>query len=145
MKAFKQILLFTAILLSGACSLNRRSIVDNEPNKMVFEAKGNDSTEYDIIIIDPGFDQWFATHRKPEWYYGQSYLETWNRQYVSAWNEKVLNRQLQERYPRNPFMELIDYRAHIDYGLSLNYKLYHYFKFIEDSWGPILPSGSRII
>ncbi len=98
-----------------------------------------DTVEYELIIIDPGFDSWFIISAKPIWYYSQSYLESWNRQYVTAWNSRVMSGR------HNRFFETyIDYLPHIDYGLELNYKLFNYFQYVEIKLKvPILPSGIR--
>ena len=98
-----------------------------------------DTVEYELIIIDPGFDSWFIISAKPVWYYSQSYLESWNRQYVTAWNSKVMSGR-QNRF----FETYIDYLPHIDYGLELNYKLFNYFQYVEKKLKvPVLPSGIR--
>ena len=104
----------------------------------------SDTIEYELIIFDPGFESWFLSNRKPEWYYSQDYLETWNYQYVVAWNIKVRDRIYQLTHPDNPFELEIDYSPHLDYGLDLNYRLYHYFRYIEASWGRILPYDRKI-
>jgi hypothetical protein len=102
-----------------------------------------DSIEYQLIVIDPGFSSWFETRRKPEWYYSLDYLESWNDRYVKAWNDNCRNRNFQRQHPDNPFDEEIDYQQGTNYGLDLNYRLYHYFLFIEDTWGKILPFDRR--
>jgi hypothetical protein len=98
-----------------------------------------DTIQYELIIMDPGFESWFAAHAKPVWFHSQSYLESWNRQYVMAWNSRVTS-------PRgNRFFETyIDYQSHIDYGIELNHKLFHYFQYVERRLRiPILPQGIR--
>lgn len=90
----------------------------------------DEDEEYELIIIDPGFESWFVTNSKPVSFYSKSYYESKNRQYVSAWNE------LFYRYGGNsPFENKIDYEYHIDYGLELNYKLFWYFKYVESRFG----------
>lgn len=102
-----------------------------------------DSTEYELIIFDPGFESWFEKNRKPMWYYTNDYLAAWNRQYVTAWNEKARNPLLVSHTGDNPFMNEIDYRPGINYGLELNHKLYHYFKYIEATWGSFMSFGNK--
>jgi len=98
----------------------------------------SDTTEYDVIIFDPGFESWLQKNRKPPWYYTKESLEIKNWQYVMAWNGKVRDSQFQISNSNNPFEQEIDYRQNIDYGMDVNYKLYYYFKYIEDSWGKFL-------
>lgn len=115
-----------------------------KPEKIELVPQSQDSTEYELIIIDPGFESWFNAHHKPVWYYSKEYLVAWNTQYVLAWNEKVRNPLMNQGDGDNPFILEIDYKPFIDYGLDLNYKLYNYFKYIEATWGKILSYERRI-
>ena len=86
-----------------------------------------DSLEYELIVLDPGFESWLATRPSKE-FYSKEYYELKNHQYVSEWNNRYLaarNNGLYETY--------IDYNSNTDYGLDLNYKLYYYFKFFEET------------
>ncbi|MEN7547299.1 DUF6146 family protein [Rapidithrix thailandica] len=89
-----------------------------------------DKEEYELIIIDPGFDTWFHTNAKPISYYSKNYYETKNRLYVNAWNG------LHHQYKgRGPFENYIQYDQSIDYGIELNYQLFWYFKYVEATVG----------
>ncbi len=88
----------------------------------------NDSLEYEIIIIDIGFDTYLKSIAKPANYHSQNYYETKNRFYVTEWNIRARNPL---RYNSNIYENVIDYDFHTDYGLDVNYKLYNYFKFVE--------------
>ena len=98
----------------------------------------SDSTEYEVIIFDSGFESWFIKNRKQPWYHTKESLENKNWLYVIAWNEKVRDSQFQMRNSNNPFEQEIDYRPEVDYGMDVNYKLYYYFKYVEDTWGKFL-------
>ncbi len=88
----------------------------------------NDSLEYQIIIIEPGFNAWLASTARPEGYYSQNYLENRNIILVNEWN----NRAAQPlRYNPNLYEMQIDYRSGIDYGYEVNYKLYNYFIYFQ--------------
>ncbi len=104
------------------------------PDTLRFEnkAEDNDSIEYELIVLDPGFDFWFSSVSKGEWYYSQSYLENWNRQLVSDWNSQV---GLRGRRGCIPEIH-IHYDSHIDYGKSLNHKLFYYFRFVQEKCRP---------
>ena len=52
-----------------------------------------DSVEYELIIIDPGYDLWLASVAKPMGYYSKEYLESWNQQYILEWNNRYLTGQ----------------------------------------------------
>ncbi|PWK19808.1 DUF6146 family protein [Xanthomarina spongicola] len=88
----------------------------------------NEDVEYEIIIIEPGFNTWLITRAKPEGYYEQSFLESRNKQYVDAWNERA-NQPL--RYKSGLYDSLIFYDPTIDYGYEVNYKLYNYFIYFQ--------------
>lgn len=88
----------------------------------------NDEVEYEIIIIEPGFNSWLAGRAKPEGYYTQEYLENRNRQFVIAWNNRVL---APSQYDPSLYEQQIDYNPTIDYGYEVNYKLYYYFIYFQ--------------
>jgi hypothetical protein len=133
--------LLSVFLLS--CSSLKKTGVISKPEKLEFVANNQDSTEYELIIIDAGFQTWFVTHRQPIWFYSKDYLATMNNQYVIAWNEHVRNPEIRQADKDNPFILEIDYRPAIDNGLELNYNLYWYFPYIEATWGKILSYDRR--
>jgi hypothetical protein len=137
LKIFVCCILTAGILLS--CSPVKQVAKTPEARKIELLTAQKDSTEYELIVIDPGFESWFVMNRKPAWYYTNDYLANWNYQYVISWNEKVRNPSQYNGNPGNPFIQEIDYRRDVDYGLDLNYKLYQYFRYIEATWGKILP------
>jgi len=88
----------------------------------------NDALEYEIIIIEPGFNFWLASTAKPEGYYSQPYLESRNLIYVNEWNSRVMQPQ---SYNPDLYEMQIDYQPGIDYGYEVNYKLYNYFIYFQ--------------
>ena len=130
-------MLIIAVGLAGiiSCSSIRPAITDPKEFGVGLQEAESDSVEYDLLITDPGFETWFVTNRRPVWYHNKRILEQKNWQYVLAWNEKVRDGLFQLMNPRNPFEQQIQYDFSIDYGMDLNYKLYYYFKFIENKWG----------
>lgn len=101
----------------------------------------NDALEYEIIIIEPGFNNWLLGRAKPPGYYSQQYLENRNRLWVTAWNNRVLN---PSQYNPQLYEATIEYQHHIDYGYDVNYKLYYYFVYFQLEYkqqlGGIVPS-----
>ena len=89
-----------------------------------------DSVEYELIILDPGFDAFLAMQPHMQ-YYSRYYYENWNLRYVREWNY----RHSQPLRFGNIYETYIDYRPNIDYGLELNYRLYYYFRFFEKENG----------
>lgn len=90
----------------------------------------NDDLEYEILIIEPGFNTWLVTQR-PRGYYNQQFLEIRNRQYVIEYNQRVIQPQ---RFNPNLYIQQINYEQHIDYGYEVNYLLYNYFLFFEQRY-----------
>ncbi|WP_442265285.1 DUF6146 family protein [Tenacibaculum sp. ZS6-P6] len=88
----------------------------------------NDSLEYEIIILDIGFNQYLNTIAQPVGYYTQAYLENRNRFLVPIWNSRVSD---PTRFNPNIYQNIIDYNANINYGYDVNYKLFNYFQFAQ--------------
>ena len=63
----------------------------------------NEELEYEIIIIEPGFNDWLAT-QQPMSYYTQNVLETKNNMFVLEWNRRFLN-PLKSRPPRVSYVQ----------------------------------------
>ncbi|NAS30501.1 hypothetical protein GTQ40_05935 [Flavobacteriaceae bacterium R38] len=136
MKYFTGIgILFLVLLWS--CSTSNKVIIDDisEEEKLAFNSKegdtvriANDSIEYEIIIIDPGFNIWLNRVARQRGYYTQGFLETRNNLLVTNYNIRVRNpfRYDPELYPLE-----IDYQPGIDYGYEVNYLLYNYFIFFQ--------------
>lgn len=134
-------------LVLTQCKTSGESLSISEEEKMAFQqVEGDtvqiksDKTEYEIIIIEPGFMTWLASIAKPEGYYEQNYLENRNRILVLEWNQRVLQPL---RYNPNLYEMQINYEPDIDYGYEVNYKLYNYFVYFQRKYnqrlGPFLP------
>lgn len=95
-----------------------------------------DSVEYELVVFDPGFDAYLATRPYSKDFYSDDYYRNWNIRYCTEWNIRHANPL---RY--GDFYETaIPYDAHVDYGLDFNFKLYHYFQFIDEKYGIVLIS-----
>ncbi|MGB7395184.1 MAG: DUF6146 family protein [Pricia sp.] len=149
------ILLFGALITASSCTGSKKA-VDNPNNeqvdisdkeKMAFEQQegdtvkiASDSTEYEIIIIEPGFNTWLMSIARPEGYYSQSYLENRNQILVINWNQRAMQPL---RYGGDLYQLQINYEPNIDYGYEVNYKLYNYFIYFQRKYnqrlGPWLP------
>ncbi|NCC74409.1 MAG: hypothetical protein EOM06_13590 [Sphingobacteriia bacterium] len=89
-----------------------------------------DSTEYELIVSDAEFENWLITNSRPVWYHENDYYRFKNRLYVVSWN----NRVRQAMY-RPPYEYEIEYDPSVDYGVEVNWKLYWYFKYLEQKLG----------
>jgi hypothetical protein len=132
--------------LSG-CDGTKKTVEISQDEKMAFQQKEEDTvtiadekTEYEITIIEPGFQTWLQSIARPEGYYSQSFLENRNRILVINWNQRVLEPL---RYNPQLYEMQINYDANIDYGYEVNYKLYNYFVYFQRKYnqrlGPFLP------
>lgn len=127
MKTLITFLVISIFLISCNSTVKTTSITNsNLPEGAVRIA--NDSLEYEIIIIDIGFESYLHSIAKPANFYSQSYYEIKNKFYVTEWNIRAQNPL---RYNSSIYENVIDYNFSTDYGLDVNYKLYNYFKFVE--------------
>lgn len=125
------IVLFAICLMAlSGFGFQGKTSTNYQPGADTLSIQESDTTEYEIIIIEQGFDNWMVTNAKPKWYYTKEYYENRNRFFVIDWNNRII-----ETMARQPFEERIDYHPNIDYGLEVNYKLYWYFKFMEHKYG----------
>ena len=109
----------------GTPSTNERELAQKFSDTVKI---ANEEAEYEIIIIEPGFNAWLQSIARPEGYYSQNFLENRNRQYVINWNLRV-NQPLQ--FNPDLYVWQIDYDPNVDYGYEVNYKLYNYFIYFQ--------------
>ncbi|WP_026776781.1 DUF6146 family protein [Polaribacter sp. Hel_I_88] len=138
MKLLRQLLfIFTIGILFYACG---SSNLNNTAAKEETVVIANDSLEYEIIIIDPGFTAYLNGIAQPEGFYSQNYLEARNRVWVITWNQRFLN---PNQFNANIYENMIDYQQNIDYGYEVNYKLFNYFLFAQQKYKMDLGGGFR--
>lgn len=137
MKLTKQLFfLFLLVSFFWACSsvpITKKTIEKEEPVVIA-----NDSLEYEIIIIDPGFTYFLNAVAQPAGYYSQNYMEARNRAWVTTWNIRAQN---PSQYNPNIYENIIDYQLNIDYGYEVNYKLFNYFLFAQQKYRMNLGGG----
>jgi len=145
--AFIGIIISTLLLVVTSCNSSKNTIETTAEEKIAFAQKEGDTveivsdkTEYQIIIIEPGFNFWLQSIARPEGYYSQSWLENRNQIFVMNWNQRVIQPM---RWDPNLYQLQIDYQPSIDYGYEVNYKLYNYFIYFQRRYnqrlGPWLP------
>jgi hypothetical protein len=117
-----------------ACSTKKTSVaVTKKPATSVNDTVriANDDLEYEVIIIDNGFSTWLASVALPRNYYSQAYLENKNQQYVREWNNRVSQPQ---RFSPNLYEMRIDYEPTINYGYEVNYLIYNYMIYFQNTY-----------
>lgn len=129
---------FLLTLVLWACA---SSPIKKETEKEAPVVIANDSLEYEIIIIDPGFSYYLNALAQPRGYYSQEYLENRNRIFVINWNFRAGNPQ---QFNPNIYQNTIEYFPNVNYGYEVNYKLFNYFLFAQRKYkmtlGPGLPN-----
>ena len=123
-----------AFMATGCASSRGMAEVDKPGSPNIVNEKGGDQEEYELTIIDPGFQRWYSINGRPADFHTKNYYEQWNHRYVIQWNQLV-NQQGLRRTVNYPFENHIDYDANIDYGIALNHELYWYFRYIEAQYG----------
>ncbi len=150
MKKYILSILVSGGILAGtlmSCTSTKQTVEISDKEQAVFNQKeadtvaiSSDKTEYEIIIIEPGFNTWLQSIARPPGYYSQSFLESRNNILVINYNQRVAQSQ---RFDPNLYTFRIDYNAHTDYGYEVNYKLYNYFIFFQRRFnqrlGPFIP------
>jgi len=148
-KNLRYYVLFSLMLCIGlvSCTSQKSTLDVSSEEKALFDSEdsapvaiADDETEYEIIIIEPGFNTWLLSIANPEGYYSQSFMESRNAIMVTNWNQRVLNPQM---FNPNLYEMQINYDPNIDYGYEVNYKLYNYFIYFQRKYnqrlGPFLP------
>lgn len=88
----------------------------------------NEEEEYEVIIIDPGFNTFLYGQARPRGYYSETFLEQRNQIYVNEWNMRA-RQPLQ--FGSDLYEMQIDYNPNIHYGYEVNYLLYNYFIYFQ--------------
>lgn len=139
MKFLKKILfLFFIGIFIWSCGSSPIKNTNTQEEEPVVIA--NDSLEYEIIIIDPGFTYFLNAIAQPEGFYSQKYMEIRNIAWVISWNQRV---RTPNQFNPNIYENIIDYQQNIDYGYEVNYKLFNYFLFAQRKYNMNLGGGFR--
>ena|SRR5690554_5650702 len=86
----------------------------------------NPEVEYEVIIFDNQFESWFVRRARPRGCYSKTFLETKNRQWIISFNLKA-------RSGVRGFNYVIDYQSSIDYGYEVNYMIYNYLLYFQET------------
>lgn len=127
-------------ILAFSCNTSKKTVNTNDETNITEQDTvriANEELEYEIIIIDPGFNTWLYSRARQRGFYDQSYFETRNRVMVNEWNQRVLQPM---QYDPNLYELRIDYDPNIDYGYEVNYLLYNYFLYFQLNYNQRLSS-----
>ena len=123
-----------ALLAIIGCSVSKSSVSSTEKPKTESNDTikiANEELQYEVIIIEPGFNFWLESTAHPRGYYDQHYLENKNQLYVLEWNNRVQQPQI---YPPNLYEMTINYDPTINYGYEVNYLIYNYMILFQNKY-----------
>jgi len=124
-----------AVLFFAACATSQTPTLKyldevNNQHKSVFENGSvkisNSDIEYEVIIIDNQFESWFARRSRPRGYHSKTFLESKNRQWIQSFNAR-------SRAGVRGFDYTIDFQSNIDYGYEVNYMIYNYLLYFQET------------
>jgi len=125
------LIIATIVSFLFACTSNKKSITPSKQFQKETDTIriANDSLEYEIIILEIGFNRYLNT-QPPADYYGLKFLENKNYLYVTEYNRRVRDITIsRDLYPQE-----INYNPSVRYGKEVNYLLYNYFRFFEKEY-----------
>lgn len=124
---FRTSLFVIMALLAFSCG-SLRNVSDSKSGRLGIRdtIPAKDSTEYELIVFDSGFDYWLNSRSHKENMYSNEYLQSMNYQYVVAWNNLYASGDRRiESY--------LDYSPLTKYNFEFNYRLYMYFRYFEET------------
>lgn len=122
---------FIFFLMIAACNMQQPLHKAATP-----EIKPEDSTEYELIVFDSGFETWYLLKKSPVLDHSIEYYKNWNRQYVDEWNYRSGTSRV--------FGSPINYDLNENYPIEIERKLYYYFQYVEAELNiPILRGKTR--
>ncbi|CAM3555495.1 DUF6146 family protein [Flavobacterium saliperosum] len=123
------IVMFTALLFS--CKSTTKPMAENKTDKTLSDTVRivNKELEYEVTIIDPGFNSWLQSTARPRGYYTQSHLESRNIPWIIEWNNRA--RSPKNSRDRELFLMEVNYQNGIDYGYEVNYLIYNYLVYFQ--------------
>ncbi len=130
LNVMKKLLLLSILIIAALSCEPKKDFVKNQDagSAVVGDTVriANDDLDYELIVIDPGFNSWLLMNARRRGYYSQSYLENRNLTWVLEWNNRARN-------PRNTnlFGMPIDYQNGVNYGYEVNYLLYNYLTYFQ--------------
>ncbi len=133
---YRLLIILTLTLILTSCGSAYKSGTDISKTESDYTENDtvrikSDKVEYEIIIIEPGFNNWMRGRVRPRGYYSQSFLESRNIVYVTEWNNRVLD---PSRFDPLLYEMQINYEPGIDYGYEVNYLLYYYFIYFQRTY-----------
>lgn len=122
----KMYLFVLTLFLIASCVTKKSLSTDSKISKNDTIRIANDALEYEVLIIDPGFNGWLASYAKPRNYHSQNYMEQRNQIWITQWNQNAIAGKRRELFEMT-----INYDSNIDYGYEVNYLIYNYLTYFQ--------------
>jgi hypothetical protein len=122
----KYYIIVVALFFAASCGTKKTTAFDKTVAKTDTIRIVNEELEYEIIIIDPGFNGWLASYAKPRNYFNQNYMQQRNQTWVNQWNQNVRTGSRPDLFEMS-----ISYDGFTDYGYEVNYLLYNYLTYFQ--------------
>ncbi|MCK9304900.1 MAG: DUF6146 family protein [Bacteroidales bacterium] len=134
------LIILIIVLLSGliiSCGAQKRVADSKKSTVEISDTTAlKDSTKYELIVFDPGFDFWFQSRAFTKNQYSNDYLQSWNHLYSMEWNRRYSS--------GDEFIDsYLEYDYLTSYDFEFNFKLYMFFKYFEEKNRLKLLPGSR--
>ncbi len=128
MKTLIFLLSIPAVLTLYGCT-SAQQVADSREHASIesVSEEESDTTEYELVIFDAEFNNWFTRNARPITFYEHAYLQRWNATLSREWNTMGAPSSIRDCRPVN----YLDYDSAIDYGKELDYKLFYYFRFMH--------------
>lgn len=123
--------MFLALIASCSSYKNNQALNKASDSRLVENDTvhiSSDESDYEIVIIEPGFNAWLYGTARARGFYSQQFLETRNALFVQEWNIRNLQPLT---FDPNLYELRIDYDTRTDYGYEVNYLLYNYFIYFQ--------------
>ncbi|WP_296316803.1 DUF6146 family protein [Winogradskyella sp. UBA3174] len=119
-------------LVASCKSYQGNQTINNDQENALVQSDtvviSSDENDYEIFIIEPGFNMWLYGTARPRGFHSQEFLETRNALLVQSWNQRNLQPQT---YDQSLYELRVDYDVNTDYGYEVNYMLYNYFVYFQ--------------
>ena len=130
MKYLIYILIISLSIYSCNSSKEINTASENDGMQIDTIRIANDSLEYEVLILEPGFDFWLNSRAKPRDFYDLGFLENKNRFWIQEYNRRARNLS---GYG-NLYPQPINYEFNVDYGFEVNYLLYNYLLYFQEQY-----------
>ena len=129
----KKILILFALVFSLLSCKTKDLTTQKTPNSIVGDTVkiSNNKLEYEVTIIDGGFVSWLNSRAFSRGHHTEHFLENRTRSYVTEWNIRAMQ---PSRYDSKLYEMPINYDNNVHYGYEVNYLIYNYMIYFQNTY-----------